>query len=84
MAKQQLNGAHVGAGFQQMDSESVSQRMRRDRFGNAAKSLRLLARQFNRVSGDVAAGNDRPGRATAWACPLATSAAGFPAAWGRA
>ena len=38
MAEQQLNGAHVGAGFQQMDRECVAQRMRRDRLGDAGSA----------------------------------------------
>ena len=49
MAEQELNGADVGAGFQQMDREGVSHRMGRNGFGDAATSLRLLARQFHRV-----------------------------------
>ena len=44
MAKQQLNGAHVGAGFQQMDREGVAHGMRRDRFGNAATCLLYTSR----------------------------------------
>src|SRR6476660_6576702 len=57
MTEQQLNGAHVGAGFQQMDREGVTHRMRRDGFGNAATSLRLLAHQFHRLPLDMAARN---------------------------
>ena len=43
MTKQQLNGAHVGAGFQQMNCETVPKGMRCDRFSNPAKLMRLLA-----------------------------------------
>src|SRR5260370_40000497 len=57
MAEQELNGAHVGAGFKQMDRKGVTHRMRRDRFGNAATSLRLLAHQFHRLPLDMAARN---------------------------
>jgi hypothetical protein len=34
MAEQQLNGAHVGAGFQQMDREGVAERMGSNQLGN--------------------------------------------------
>src|SRR5260370_42180175 len=57
MAEKELNGAHVGAGFKQMDRKGVTHRMRRDRFGNAATSLRLLAHQFHRLPLDMAARN---------------------------
>ena len=55
MTKQQLNGAHVGAGFQQMDCKCVPKGMRCDRFGNTATSMRLLARLLYGVPADVAA-----------------------------
>ena len=36
MAEQQLDGAQIGAGFQQVNREGVAQRMRRDRLADAA------------------------------------------------
>ena len=54
MAQQQLNGAHVGAGFQQMNCECVPKRMRCDRFGNPANSMRLLAGLLHRLPANVA------------------------------
>ena len=53
MTKQQLDGAHVGAGFQQMDGEGVAERMRRDRFGNTATLMRLLACLLHGVFADI-------------------------------
>ena len=50
MTQQQLNGAHVGAGFEQMCRKCVSKRMRCDRFGNPATSMRLLAGLLYRVA----------------------------------
>ncbi|ESZ12140.1 hypothetical protein X737_27440 [Mesorhizobium sp. L48C026A00] len=38
VTEQQFNGAHVGAGLQQMDGEGVPQAVRRDRFGQAGAS----------------------------------------------
>ena len=64
MTKQQLNGAHVGAGFQQMNCECVPKRMRCDRFKNPANSMRLLARVLHRRPGNVAADS------IAWEEPL--------------
>ncbi len=43
MAEQQLDGADVGARFQQVDGEGMSQRMGRDRFANATKAMGPLA-----------------------------------------
>ena len=40
MAEQQLDGAQIGAGFQQMDGEGVAKRMRRDRFSALARASR--------------------------------------------
>lgn len=55
MAEQQLNGTNVGALFQQVDSKSVPQRMRRDRFRNLANTVGLLAITLDRKSCDVPA-----------------------------
>jgi hypothetical protein len=38
-----LDGAHVGARFQQVDREAMAKAVGRDRFGNAAASVGLLA-----------------------------------------
>ena len=54
MAQQQLNGAYVGPGFDQVGRKTVPKRMRCDWFGNAATLTRLLAGLFHRVLGDVA------------------------------
>jgi hypothetical protein len=35
MTEQQLDGPHVGAALEQMDSEGMAQGMRRDGFGDA-------------------------------------------------
>ena len=43
MAQQQLDGAHIGAGFQQVCGEGMTQRVRRDGFLNPAVLSRLLA-----------------------------------------
>jgi hypothetical protein len=55
MAQQQLNGTHVGPGFDQVGRKTVPKRMGCDRFGYAATLTRLLAGLFHRVLGDVAA-----------------------------
>ena len=43
MPEQQLNRAHVGPGFQEMDREGVPERMGCDRFWNTRPATRLLA-----------------------------------------
>ena len=43
MAEQQLDGTQVGAGFQQMNRERVAQRMRGNRFVDAAQQPYLTA-----------------------------------------
>src|SRR5215469_6659409 len=53
MTQQQLDRAHVGAGFQQMNCKCMPKRMRCDRFGNPANSMRLLASVVHRLPGDV-------------------------------
>ena len=55
MTKQDLDGAHVGTGFQQMDGKCVSKRMRCDRFGNMATLMCALASLLYGEPGDVAA-----------------------------
>src|SRR5215471_3873190 len=57
MAHQQLNRAHVSAGFQQMASKSVAHGMGCDRLGDTATVPCLLARQFHGIGGDVGSGN---------------------------
>jgi len=47
MAKQQLNGADIGAGFEQMDSKGVSQRMRSNRLAKAGETMCPLAGGLN-------------------------------------
>ena len=42
MPEQELNRAEVGARLEEMDRERLAPRMRRDRFGNARPSARLL------------------------------------------
>ena len=59
MAEQELNGSQIRTGFEEMDGEGVSQRMRRDRFGEAGQTMRLLAGCFYRIL------RDRPILATA-------------------
>jgi len=56
VAEQQLDGAQVGAGFQQMDREGVAQRMRGDRLGEAGETVRLAAGVADSVPGDRLAG----------------------------
>jgi hypothetical protein len=55
--EQQLAGAHVGTGFQQVDGKGVPKRMRADRFGQAAAPVGLLAGVRDRHRGDVTAGS---------------------------
>ena len=53
MAQQQLNGAHVRSGFEQVGCKTVPKGMRCDRFGNAATLMRLLAGYLHRVAADA-------------------------------
>jgi hypothetical protein len=55
MTQQDLNGAHVGTGFQQMDGEGVPKGMRGDRFWNMATLMGLLASLLYGAPRDVAA-----------------------------
>ena len=57
MAHQELNRAHVGAGFQETDREGVRQRMRRDRLGNVASPLCFLADLFHGILADMHSGD---------------------------
>ena len=52
MTEQQLNGAQIGAGFEQMYREGVAQRMRRDCLGEAGASMCLLTGVFDSLSRD--------------------------------
>ena len=59
MAEQQLDGAQIGAGLQQMDGERMAQGMRGDRLGDAGSLKRLPAGDLNgerrdRLPGPVA------------------------------
>ena len=42
MAEQQLNGAQVSAGFEQVDGKGMAQRVRGDRLGDASPAPRLF------------------------------------------
>ena len=53
MAEQQLDGANVGARFQQVNREGVTQRMRRDRFRDFANTVGFTTGTLNRKSADV-------------------------------
>jgi hypothetical protein len=53
MSQQELNGAQVGPGFEQVGCETVPKRMGRDRFDNAATVMRLLARMLYRRLADM-------------------------------
>ena len=56
MTEQQLDGAHVGAGFEQMGGERMTQRMGRDRFAYASTHASLLAHTTYRAAIDVLVG----------------------------
>jgi len=55
MTQQNLDSAHVGTGFQQVDGKGVPKGMRCDRFRNMATLMRLLTSLLYGESGDVAA-----------------------------
>jgi hypothetical protein len=55
MSQQELNGAQVGPGFEQVGCKTVPKRMGRDRFDNAAALMRLLARMLHRRFADMPA-----------------------------
>ena len=52
MTEEELNGSQIGARFEEMYSECVSKRMRRDRFGETGQTVRLLAGCFYGVLRD--------------------------------
>ena len=54
MAQQQLNGAHVRPGFEQVGSKTVPKRMRCDGFKNPTTSMRFLAGYLHGVDFYVA------------------------------
>ena len=56
MAEQQLDGAQVGAGFQQMDREGVAQRVRGDWLGKPGQPVRLAAGVADGVAGNWLSG----------------------------
>jgi hypothetical protein len=62
MTQEQLNGTHVGARFQQMNGEGVPKAVGRDRFGNAAALVGLLAGVLHRLPGDGAVLTPPPGK----------------------
>ena len=55
MAEEQLNGAQVGARFEEVNREGMAQRMRADRFGDAAATARRSAGMLDGVRGDRSA-----------------------------
>lgn len=52
MTEQQLDGAHIGARFQQVSGEGVTQRMGRDRLGDAAGTVRFVTGLLDGASRD--------------------------------
>src|SRR6266705_2716296 len=63
MAQQQLNGADIGSGLEQMHSEGVPQTVRGSRFGNGTTAAGLLTRLLHGILADV------PARNAAWKEP---------------
>ena len=57
MTHQQLDLAHVGAGFEQVRGKAVPQRVRRDRLFDPGHAAGLLAGLLHGVSRDRPAGN---------------------------
>lgn len=57
MTQQELNGAHVGAGFKQMDRKGVPKRVWCNGFGNAAKPTCFLTRLFDGILAYVLVGD---------------------------
>src|SRR5712664_654766 len=64
MAEQELNGADVGALFQQVNREGMTQRMWGDGFRNLTNMVGYLALALNRASCDV------PAREVTWKEPV--------------
>jgi hypothetical protein len=52
MTKQQLNGPHIGARLELMDSKGVTKGMGSNRFGKCRQTMRFLARILNRGPSD--------------------------------
>ena len=84
VAEQQLDGAQIGAGLQQVDGEGMAQGVRRDRLADVALEPCRSAGDLDgawrdRLAGQIAGKQPllRPGRA-----PVVC--AGCPAAWARA
>lgn len=76
MTKQQLNGADVGAGLQQMDSERVSQTMGRDGLGQSGETSRLLAGMPHGIPGDRLTGMIARKEPLLWPARLPVAAQG--------
>ena len=57
MTEQQLDGAYVGALFEQVDGEAMSQGVRANGFGNATPFERILAGVPNCCVRDVSSWN---------------------------
>ena len=57
MAEQQLNGADICAGFEEMNRKSVPESMGRDRLAVARKLASFLTGKFNGASVNRRAGN---------------------------
>ena len=55
MAEQQLNGADIGAGFEQMNGEGVPQAVRGNWLANREAEAGFLTGQFHGIPGDVPA-----------------------------
>src|SRR5258708_39350155 len=64
MTEEELNGPQISAGFEEMYSECVPKRMRRDRFGETSQTMCLLAGCFYGVL------RDRPIVVNAWEQPF--------------
>ena len=56
MTEQELNGADVGAGFEQVNGEAVSQRVGREGFGQAGQAQGFVAGQDHRLGGEGVCG----------------------------
>ena len=52
MTPQELNSAYIGAGFQQVRGERVTQRVRSNGLGNPGGTMGFLAGQFDGTPGD--------------------------------
>ena len=86
MAEQELDGADVGAGFEQVNGEAVSQRVGREGFGQMGQALGFVAGQDYRLGGEGAVRVRPPGRATGDCRDggFASNRAGQPATGARA